>query len=261
MGKYKHDPNDPRLGNLFAQAGPRKEASLEKRVDKAVEEGSGSVVIAPLNDRLGYDVTRDTLRPFFSKVRRVGGSRLLSFEDHFNLARETYEGVYSGEAHNRGAFTGEYGTPHEILIHLTPSEIIALFREIGRIKSGQTRFVTQDERYARLIKEKSFVELLSRMVMNGRNRYNALSVMWRKENAGTQVPKIGDRLVIISEEGHENFYKMLSQPLRPARHPYRAAPGGREHVEAFYFMGIDTYIPRIIELFSELYNMKALRKV
>lgn len=262
MGRYKHDPNDSRLGNLFMQASeeaPKLDAPLEERV--LPPEVSGSVVIVPINDKPAYDMTKNNLKPFFSKVRRVGGSRILSFEDHFTLAREEYDGIYAAEAHDRGVFTGEYGFPHEILTLMTPSEIIASFRGIGRIKSGHSRLVPQEERYGKLIKEKTFVELLSRMIANGRNRYNALSVMWRKENAERQIPKIGDRLEVVSEEGRESLYRMLSQPLRPARHPYRANPGGREHVEAFYFMGIDTYVPRIIELFSQLYALKAPRKV
>ena len=265
--RYRHYPSDQRQGSLFPiRQSDEIGRSLERILAAAPSTlatdytSEGTTITHPINDLPGYGINPKTTVPFFSKIKRFGGSREISHEDHFKLAREVYDGVYAAESHKHNVFTGQYGVPHELLIHMAPSEIIAVYNAIGRIKSGRSAYATAGKRYDGLIREKPFIGLISRMVEGGRHDYNALSIMHRKENREKSVPPLTDRLSVVSKEAKEEFYTMLSEPLVPARHPYRAAPATGD-VNSFYRNGIDTYLGSLFGLLAELYRMKAPRKV
>lgn len=221
------------------------------------------VVVAttpPINNNPDYSINGNTLVTLRSKVRRVGEARPASHEDHFNLSREIFNGVYSMESNQYGSFNGRYGVPHEILINLTPSEILALYVGAKEYKDNQKSLITPDVRLKILLR-RSFRELVEEFVYSGLRRYNAISVMRMKERRHAKIPPLDRRLSQISDGAITDFYNALSQPPVKVREPYPATPISRvQNLEIFYLDGIDVYIGKLAAMFHDLYKMKSTHK-
>ncbi len=210
-------------------------------------------------ESIDYNVNLETLRTLRSKVRRIGTSYSLSFEDHLKLARDIFHGVYEMESNLHGQFDGRYGVPHEILNSLTTSEILSLYRACHEYKLERQRpGIGPQERY-KILKSKSFVSQILEFINSGQRGYNAISTMSGKERRSMSRLPLAQRLERISLQAAEQFYQALIQTRTPIRDPVDAAPRFHaQDVELFYLNGIDIYIGKLTSMFHQLYQMKAM---
>ena len=217
---------------------------------------------APINDTVNYNITLDSLNPFFLKVSRKKPSEtkgenkknyIVSHVDHFNAVQHAYNGIFAMESHIKGEFTGRYGIPHEHLIHSMPSEILAYY-----ISAGELKCMGNDEYHGLL--QRSFEEVVMELRSKAK-MYKAIRRMEKKEDGAstTLIPSLSWRLSRVSKEGREEFMRAFRQPLNPVRPIYREQPAPRENIEVFYIKSIDTYVGKLISLFEQLYGLKTIK--
>lgn len=230
-----------------------------KTLDEIV--GTARPTEAPDNNCPDYQINNKTLRILFAKVSQEGKSYSLSHKDHFNLARDVFYGVYAMESNRHMNFNGNYGVPHNILVNLTLSEKIALYRGAGIRKKQNSQGTEPKEAYEMPNKEK-IMESIEEIIEIGKvteegKRFNAVNIMQLRENKA-KIPPLSQRLMRITNQDAADFYSALRKPAPRIRDPYRSEPSRGERPEAFFYGGIDLYVGKLISTFQELYGIKTI---
>ncbi len=215
-----------------------------------------------INNAPDYNITQETLRTLFSKVTTEGMGYTTLHKDHFELSRKIYNGVHFIEHNNFGNFTGKYGIPHEMMISLTPSELLSLYGSLAEIKMKYSKNESLEEGFNKFDKSK-FAEDVGRSIESGR-KYNAVRVMRCKENKQKNVPSLNTRLSKISQKARNEFYYALAQYPQEVRQPVRDDESYIKNFKGdfnrYYYYGIDAYVGKLISIFHQLYLIKTADK-
>jgi len=206
-----------------------------------------------VNIRPGYGINNETLKPFFNPVSFNERKEFqLSFFDHFLASKHLYNGIFAMEDHSEIGLIKGRGIPHEVLTRLRPSEIVSVY-----IMSYTAKY--KDRSWYNLLLGLPSNKIIKKLTNEGIQRYNAVRMMKKGEDKAREYAPLDSRLASLSNDGKNKFYEAFRTKQLSVREPYRTGPFTSENSERFYQYGIDTFVPKIIEVFQDIYKLKTIK--
>ena len=144
------------------------------------------------------------------------------------------------------------GIPHEVLTRLRPSEIVSVY-----IMSYTAKY--KDRSWYNLLLGLPSNKIIKKLTNEGIQRYNAVRMMKKGEDKAREYAPLDSRLASLSNDGKNKFYEAFRTKQLSVREPYRTGPFTSENSERFYQYGIDTFVPKIIEVFQDIYKLKTIK--